>query len=189
MILASVVSVLTLYFSFSLGVSGLAKIDRPLVRRNSTSLRVRLVEPFFSPITHRVLGAFELVLAFLLALGIRTQLVTIANAALFGLFLLFKLFLILTRQGSKCGCFGAHELSTIDPSSVVTSFLILGLAGVLAVLAQWPSANALRWIVAFIFLTVFGRIVFKTLRRRRLENKLIQKMSTYPYPTDQHSQQ
>lgn len=178
MILASVVSVLTLYFAFSLGVSGLAKIDRPLVERNGISLRMRLIGLFFSPITGRVLGAFEVVLAFLLALGIRTELVTIVNAALFGLFLLFKLFLMLTRQGSRCGCFGAHELSAIDPSSVIASTLILGLAVVLAVLAQWSSANALSWIIAIIFLTAFGWIVFKTLRRRRLEKKLIQRTST-----------
>jgi hypothetical protein len=173
MILASAMSVLTLYFAFSLGVSGLAKIDRQLVRPNGTSLRRRLLGLFFSPIAGRILGAFEVVLAFLLALGIRTELVAITNAALFGLFLLFKLFLMLTSQGSRCGCFGAHELSAIDPSSVIASSLILGLAIVLAVLAQWPSASALKWIVAFIFLTIFGWIVFKTLWRRRLENKPI----------------
>lgn len=90
MILASVVSVLTLYFAFSSGVSGLAKIDRPLVERNGTSLRMRLIGLFFSPIAGRILGAFEVVLAFLLALGIRTELVTIVNVALFDLFSLFK---------------------------------------------------------------------------------------------------
>jgi len=100
------------------------------------------------------------------------------NAALLGLFLLFKLFLMLTRQGNRCGCFGAHELMAIDPSSVIASTLILGLAVILAVLARWPSANALSWIVAIIFLTAFGWIVFKTLRRRWLENKLIQRTST-----------
>jgi Flp pilus assembly protein TadB len=66
----------------------------------------------------------------------------------------------------------------IDPSSVIASTLILGLAVILAVLAQWSSANALSWIVAIIFLTAFGWIVFKTLWRRRLENKLIQRTST-----------
>lgn len=96
------------------------------------------------------------------------------NAALFGLFLLFKLFLLLTRQGNRCGCFGTYELSAVDPPSVIASSLIFGLAVVLAVLAQWSSANVLSRIVAIIFLMVFGWIVFKILRRRRLEKKLIQ---------------
>jgi hypothetical protein len=176
-----VVSILRLYFAFFLGIAGLAKIDRPLVEQNGISLRMRLMRLFFSPTAGRVLGVSEVGLAFLLALGIRTGLVTIVNAALFGLFLLFKLFLMLTRQGKRCGCFGAYELNAIDPPSVITSALILGLAIVLAILARWPVANALNWIVAITFLTTFGWIGFKTLRRRWLENKLIQRTLTGPF--------
>ncbi len=179
MILTSVVPLLRLYFALLLGVSGLAKIDRPLVERDGISLRMRLVGLFFSSITGRVLGAFEIVLAFLLALGIRTELVTVVNAALFGLFLLFKLFLMFTRQGSRCGCFGTHELIAIDLSSVIASTLILGLAVILAALARWSSSNALNWIVTIIFLPTFGWIVFKSLWRHRLENRLFQRTPEY----------
>lgn len=99
---------------------------------------------------------------------------TVVNAVLFGLFLLFKLFLMLTRQGSKCGCFGAHELIAIDPASMVASTLLAGLAVILADIAWRSSSNASSWIVATVFLPTFGWIVFNILRRRRLENRLPQ---------------
>lgn len=119
-----------------------------------------------------------MVLAFLVALGIRTELVAIVNAGLFGLFLFLKLFLVFTRQGSNCGCFGAHELSAIDLPSVIASILVLGLAVIFAALAQWSATNAFEWMVALIFLMAFGWLVFKTLQRRRLEDKLIHRRTT-----------
>ncbi len=82
-----------------------------------------------------------------------------------------------TKQGSVCGCFGAHELIAIDLAGVGASILILGLAVLLTILAQRVT-NPLRWITAIGFLTVFGWVVFKTLQRRRLENNLSREVST-----------
>lgn len=172
-----VVSILTLYFALFLGVSGLAKIDHPFVELGGPSLLMRLKGLFFSSTVGRLLGVFEVVLAFLLALGIRIELVAIVNATVFGLFLIFKLFLLLTKLGSRCGCFGAHEMIAVDLPSVIVSILVLGLAVILAILAQLPSVKALNWGVTIIFLPVFGWITFKTLQRRRLQNALIRRMS------------
>lgn len=105
------------------------------------------------------------------------ELATVVNALLFGLFLLFKMLLLLTKQGSNCGCFGAHELIAVDRASIGTSISILGLAILLTILVQ-RAANPLSWITAIIFLLVFGWVVFKTLERRRLEGRLIQEVST-----------
>lgn len=142
-----------------------------VVLPSGASLRLRLRALFFSQISNRLLGTFEIILALLLALRIQTEFAATVNAALFGLFLLFKLFLIFTKQGNSCGCFGAHELITIDLSSVIASVLVLGLAVVLPVLTQRSSANWSNWIVKIIFSTVFGWLVFKLLWRRRLAIK------------------
>lgn len=169
MVLTAAVCALTLYFALFLGVSGLAKIDSPLLSQGERATpKVMPVELLFAPLASRVLGVFEIALASFLATGISIDVLAILNAALFGVFLLFKFLLMLAGQGRRCGCFGAHGLREVDTSSVIASTLVLGLAVVLAVLAQRPSANALNWIAGTVFVLAFGWILVSVLRRRRL---------------------
>lgn len=177
MLLTAATCALTLYFALFLGISGLAKIDRPLRERGRAGSRIQLIELFFAPMVGRVLGAFEIAVAFFLASAIRIEIVAIVNAGLFGMFLLFKLLLVFTKRRRRCGCFGAHELHAIDSASVVSSFLILGLAVLLAMLVQRPSASTFNWIGGSIFFTVFGWTVVKMLSLRRLENEMTQRSS------------
>ncbi|MBI4674068.1 MAG: hypothetical protein HY741_20685 [Chloroflexi bacterium] len=177
MILAAAASILILYFAFFLGVSGLAKLDRPYVEPRGEGRQARLIGLFFSPVASRLFGVLEIVLAFLLAFGVRIEFVALVNAGLFSLFLAFKLFLMITRQGSSCGCFGTHELIAVDLSSVITSTLIFGIAVILAVVAQQSSIHIFNWVVQIIFSALFGWIVFKVFARWRLENRAIRRIS------------
>lgn len=169
MVLEIAVPMLTLYFALFLAVSGLAKVDQPYVEVGGPGILMRLRRFFFSSITGRLLGIVEMVLAFMLMSGTRAELTTILNAILFGLFLLSKLLLILTKQGSKCGCFGAYELNAIDKASVTASGLILALAVILAALVHKSSVNDMQQAAMAPFLMTFGWLVLKVLRRRRLE--------------------
>ncbi len=180
MILTVAVSGLMLYFALFLGISGLAKVDRPLTGQGIAGSRRHFAWLLFSPGASRVLGAFEMTLAVLIAFGIQAELVVIANVILFSAFLLLKLYLMSTRLGSTCGCFGAHELIAVDRSSTIASALVLGLAIILAVLARLSSEGGMNWIVGSIYLMAFGWIVLGTLRRRRLENQAMQLLSASP---------
>lgn len=177
MLLTAVVSCLVIYFALFLGVSGLAKLDRPLMERDRAGSRMTLTALLFSPTTSRALGGFEVALAILLALGIEMRSVVIVNAVLFAVFWLVKLSLLLTGRGGKCGCFGAHEIAAVDLSSAVASTLVLGLAIVLAVLAQQSSADTLNWMVGGTFLMAFGWIVLRIRWRRRWENQALEQIS------------
>lgn len=168
MILEIVVSLLALYFALSLGVSGLAKIDNPVIPLGGGWL----LGIVYSPVATRAIAFCEIVLAFLLALRVEAPLVAVANAVLAGLFLSFKLGLWATRQGSVCGCFGAHELMAVDAPSVLSSAVVLGLAVVLAVLAPGSAGFPFQVVVAIVFLTAFAGVTFRMLmrwdRRRRV---------------------
>ena len=161
MILEIVVSMLTLYFALSLGVSGLTKIDNPLIPVGGGWV----LDIVFSPVTTRAIAVFEIMLAFILAFGVEVDVMVVVNAVLAGLFLAFKVGLWATRQGSLCGCFGAHELMAVDVPSLISSALILALAVVLAVFALNSAGNPFHWFVAIVFLTSFAGITFRMLGR------------------------
>jgi hypothetical protein len=161
MIQQLLVSLLTLYFALSLGISGLAKIDRPLIQEGSGWL----ISLGHSHVTTRALATLEIIVAFLLASGAEVGVAVTVNAALAGVFLVYKVALLATHRGSPCGCFGAHELMAVDAPSVVSSTLILGLAVVLAVLARRSAGNPFYVVVSIMFLTAFAGITFRMLKR------------------------
>lgn len=170
-------SILTLYFALWLGVAGLAKVERPFQGPTTVGQPLSVRSLLFSSKVSRLLGFLEIGLALALVLGFSADLVTQANLILFGLFLVFKVYLLVTEQGSKCGCFGAYELIAIDLESLISSGVILALAGVLVLFTHLQPTSNWSWLVAVIFLSVFCWLVLRMLWRRRIYKNLLRQSS------------
>jgi hypothetical protein len=118
---------LDLYFAAMLGVSGLSKLANPLAFKVSLS-RYRLFPSWLTNALSRSLPWIELTLALALPVGIAGGVIGALNAILFSSFLGIETLLVLSGRRAKCGCYGATLGRTVDGSTVVTSFLLAGLA-------------------------------------------------------------
>jgi len=129
-----------LYFAAVLGVSGLAKIDNHAFFA-STLRRQRLLPGWSVGGINTFFPWCEVLIAFLLVLSPGQGAAFLLGACvllLFGMFLGIETILLTRKQEvSTCGCYGAAHQRKVSKSSLVTSALLLVLAGCQFWLTTW----------------------------------------------------
>lgn len=136
---------LALYFGATFGISGLAKLDQG--NDFAYTLWAHQILPIWAiRVTSRLFPVAELLLAAALIWDVWRPLTAVL---LFGCctgFLIFKTFLLLCRPGSDCGCYGRAERQRADRASLITSLLMLLLAGLYFLLVfHQPIAVPKLW--------------------------------------------
>lgn len=116
-----------LYLAAMLGVSGLAKLDRPDAFA-ATLRRHRILPGWSIPAVSRLVPWLEVVVALLLLTGVCEGAVTAVASLLFLSFLLMEAILVATKRATECGCFGLAYPQKVDKASLVVSLILLGLA-------------------------------------------------------------
>lgn len=178
--------VLSFYFAAVLGVSGLAKLERP--GAFARVLKKQRIFPAWSVkgFSYSV-PCGEIVLALVLASGAAPTLTAIVVLALFAGFLIIETILLTTKRSATCGCYGALLQRKVDVSSLLTSSILVCLAAVQLWLVLTAPTVDWRWriVPAIIFYGLACWLSYRTLRRRGSYVDLIGSVvGTNPTPSD-----
>ena len=103
--------------------------------------RYRLVPVSLAPAVGGVLIALELALGTLLVANLVPVAASAGTTGLFGAFAAALAVSLARSNRAPCHCFGASELETISPVTLVRALLLTGLAGVLLALALASPAS------------------------------------------------
>lgn len=130
------------YFAAMLGIAGLAKMDDPapfaaLLRRQ------RLLPAWSVGTISRLFPWLEIAIAGALLSGIAAIVVAALTLLVFAGFLLVQMFLLATKHGGDCGCYGAASPHRVERAGVGTAALL----ACLAVVHLWlvNRATAVGW--------------------------------------------
>jgi uncharacterized membrane protein YciS (DUF1049 family) len=167
---------LHLYFGIMLGVSALAKIENPAFF--AATLRTQRMLPHWS--IEKVSTLFpwcELLIAFLLVTspGQRAALVLSALVLLlFGMFLGIEIVLISRKQPASCGCYGAASQRKVDMPSLISSALLMLLAGCQFWLTTWVGQLNWMWgLVGGVLLCgMSGWLAWRMVQKRRAGKRM-----------------
>lgn len=119
----------SVYFGAMLTVSGLTKLDNPDYFLKA--LRLYGIFPkWLIRFVATVFPWFELALAVVLVAGIFQHASAAVSLMLFTSFLVLELILLSMGKAVPCGCYGLAFPRKVDSTSVVTSALLVSLAGI-----------------------------------------------------------
>jgi hypothetical protein len=159
------------YFSFTLAMAGLSKLDDPAYTR--ASFRTLQIFPSrYIPAIAKIFPIFEIILALFLVSGILPLIFSIINAALFAVFLGIKLYVYLRKLPVECGCFGSNYKAGIDKVTLAVILIQLILA-VLLILKSYEIQTIEFSIRVFLFMGFFTLIAilsFKVYQRKQISN-------------------
>lgn len=161
--------ILDCYFAAILGVSGLAKAERPALFAQDLKSSGLLPRPII-PFVGYALPWVEIILAGVLALGIAAQFSASIVLVLFTSFLIIQIFLFKRGQTESCGCYGTALRHRVDGATLVTSAMIIGLA-VLHLISSREAVSgywALRLSAASALCGIGGWLMWRTIRRHRV---------------------
>ena len=128
------------YFVFRIGLGGVCLLAGLEKARAPRELflgieRYRLVPRGLSPAVGAALIAAELALGALLVSNLVPVAAAAGAVALFGVFAVALAVTLARSNRAPCHCFGASELETISPMTLVRALALTGLAAVLLALA------------------------------------------------------
>ncbi|HEU5376231.1 MAG TPA: MauE/DoxX family redox-associated membrane protein [Ktedonobacteraceae bacterium] len=174
--MGSILWVVHLYFGVMLGVSALAKIENPAFF--AATLRTQRVLPRWS--IEGVSNLFpwcELLIAFLLIISPGQGAALLLSALvllLFGIFLGIEIALILRKQTTSCGCYGAAYQRKVDTPSLISSALLVMLAGCQLWLTTWVGQLNWMWglVGAVLFCGMSGWLAWRMAQRRRAGKRI-----------------
>ena len=163
-----------LYLAAMLGVSGLAKLDRPDAFA-ATLRRHRILPGWSIPAVSRFVPWLEVALALLLLMGVWEGAVTAVASLLFLSFLLIETILVATKRATECGCFGVAYPQKVDQASLVVSLILLGLAAFVcwAAITQPPIHPIGRGLLLFVGGGAGYWLVWRLWRKRSAIGKTI----------------
>lgn len=166
------------YFAAILGISGLAKLAQPS-GFSSTLERQRILPAWSIPAVSHVVPWLEVGTAILLLAGVARSYAAALVLALFVVFLGVEATLVVTKRSDECGCYGIAHPQAVDSGSVMTSLLLIILAGAHLWLVTHSTPMAWGWrvmfaipVVALCFL-VAGRLIQRRWRESRQTGQIV----------------
>jgi len=163
------------YLALVLGISGMAKIDRP--RLFAVTLRRHGILPGWSidPVS-RGFPWIEVLVAYALIANVMPMFIAIATLVFFGGFLAIEGILVAMKRTVDCGCYGGAHRQQVDGASVATSMLLVVFAVVHLRLVAHEGSVDWQWrLVAGIAFVIAGLyLVQRSVARHRLSHRLAQ---------------
>jgi len=163
------------YLALVLGISGMAKIDRP--RLFAVTLRRHGILPGWSiDPGSRVFPWVEALVAYALIANVVPMFIAIATLVFFGGFLAIEGILVVTKRTADCGCYGGAHRQQVDGTSVATSMLLVVFAAVHLRLVAHEGSVDWQWrLVAGIAFVIAGLwLVQRSVTRHRMSHRLAQ---------------
>ncbi len=161
------------YFALVLGISGLAKIDRP--RLFAVTLRRHGILPTWSVgLVSRVFPWLEVLVAGMLIANVVPMYSVVIALFLFGGFLVIEGVLLATKRAADCGCYGGAHRQRVDSASVTTSGLLVALAAAHLWLVMQGAMIDWQWrlMVGIPFGVVTLFLVQRSVVRHRMSRRL-----------------
>lgn len=156
-----------MYFALTLSISGLAKIDNPKYFKD-TLTRQRLAPSWSIVPLAWVLPWLEVILAFILLIGVQPVSSAVLLVGLFLFFLVVKMVLFVRGYSRDCGCYGNARPQANDGLGIAIALIIALLALTYFWLVLRFPLVAVQWRLGGGILLLLGWsfLLGKTLQRR-----------------------
>ena len=158
---------LGVYLAAVIGVSGIAKLERPDLFAATLRLH-RLLPPRTIAGVSISLPWIQIAVAAALVSSVGGLIPSVVALGLFLCFVVVELILVLTKRATECGCYGVAYRIPVDAASVAASVILFLLAAThLALMAAFGPPPLLARVAASAFMGTSGAIlVLRTLGRR-----------------------
>lgn len=163
-----VLLVLSVYLAAVVGVSGIAKLERPDVFEAALRLH-RLLPSQAVPWVATGLPWSQVAIAVLLVSGVGATVSALLLISLFSCFLAVELALVATKRATECGCYGVAYRLPVDAASVVASLILVLLAAAYVGLISMygPPSLASRFVAGAVLGLAGATLMFRTFEKRR----------------------